>query len=174
MLRAYQGDKRNSWEMERRWRFLWFIWSKGHFFKPQKKNQWAPINLKSFLWIKSSFINPAVLMLQTDRQESVTWMFQPALGNDTVILWGIREVDSSSYTKIKSWGEEVTGQTPPISCRESGAAEVPMTFLTLTYWNTRSKSETSTNHQLKGCWTMRGTKIGWFEVYKNTHHLVSS
>lgn len=41
-------------------------------------------------------------MLQTDRQESVTWMFQPALGNDTVILGGIREVDSSSYTKIKS------------------------------------------------------------------------
>lgn len=119
MLRAYQGGKRNSWEMERRWRFLWFIWSKGHFFKPQKKNQWAPINLKSFLWIKSSFINPAVLMLQTDRQESVTWMFQPALGNDTVILGGIREVDSSSYTKIKSWGEEVTGQTPPISCRGS-------------------------------------------------------
>lgn len=82
-----------------------------------------------------------------------------------------RSCDTSYYTKIKSWGEEVIGQTPPISLEGEGSCRGSHDISeTLIYWNTRSKSETSTNHQLKGCWSMRRTKKGWFEAYKNTHN----
>lgn len=136
MLSAYQRDERNSWEMERRWKLLWFIWSKEHFFKPQKKNQWVPINSSHPLELK-----PISLMHQfqcktfrlTGKETGKEAGCFSWLCNDTVILWGIREADSSSSTKIESWGEEVTGQIPPISlerkwsCR--GSHEISETYL---------------------------------------------
>lgn len=159
--------------MERRWKFLWFIWSKGHFFKPQKKTQWVPINSKSSFWTKTSFINPAVLMqdLQTDRKgnsyldvsaSTVQWHCDP-----------VRYQRSWQLLLLQKWSPEERwwqGKHLPSAWRESGAAGVPMKFLTLLCTGTpdqNQKIQQTTNSKDAEVWggqkkaDLRYIKILW-------------
>lgn len=157
--------------MERRWKFLWFIWSKGHFFKPQKKTQWVPINSKSSFWTKTSFINPAVLMqdLQTDRKGN-SYLDVSA----STVQWHCDPVRYQRSWQLLLYKNEVLRRGGDRANTSHQPEErVELQGLPWNFWHsfvlehqikTRKFNKPPTQRMLK----YEGDKKSWFEVYKNT------
>lgn len=100
-------------------------------------------------------------------------MFQPALCKYTSScevsekLWQLLRCKNKV---LRRGGDETNASHQPggnVGMAPQGCQEISETLI---YWNTSSKPETSTNHQLWGPWNLRDTKMGWFEARKNIHN----